>query len=111
MSPPTPHAAPAAAAKPSGPKRLSKKEVKRIASAAKSKIMRCYFMHADVDGRETIKIQIRISPAGDVIAAKVKGKHARDQVGACVSNVVRSLKFPRSSGASTKHYVRYTVGG
>ena len=98
-------------AAPAGKGKLSKHQVNVVASRARSKIMRCYFTHADVDGAETLKVELRIGPDGHVISARVKGKHAKDQVGSCVSSVVKALRFPRATGASSKHTIRYTVGG
>ncbi len=108
-APPPPPAAPPKAPVAKGG--LTKKQVNAVAAGARSKIMRCYFMHADVDGSETLKVELRIGGDGHVISARVRGKHSSDQVGSCVTSVVKKLRFPRSGGASSKHQVRYTVGG
>ncbi len=110
-SPPPPVKKKAPPPPPAAKGGLTKKQVNAVASGARSKIMRCYFMHADVDGSETLKVELRIGGDGHVISARVKGKHSGDQVGSCVTTVVKKLRFPRSGGASSKHVVRYTVGG
>ncbi len=91
---------------------LSQGQVDAVAARASQKVIRCYMLYADVDGgEEQIKVQVMVNSDGSVASSKVQGKHASDQVGKCVSEAVKVLQFPQSSGAAKKYTVRYGVGG
>ena len=65
-------------------------------------------LYSDVDGgEEVIKVQLMVNSDGSVASSKVQGKHAGDQVGKCVSEAVKVLQFPQSSGTAKKYTVRY----
>ena len=91
---------------------LTQTQVDAVGAKASPKVIRCYMLYADVDGgEETIKVQLAVNTDGSVASSKVQGKHAADQVGKCVSEAVKILAFPPSSGAQKKYMVRYQVGG
>lgn len=95
----------------SGPA-LTQAQIDAVGSRASQKINRCYMLYADVDGgEEMIKVQLMVNSDGTVASSKVQGKHAADQVGKCISEAVKILTFPQSSGTAKKYMVRYTVGG
>jgi|GEM_PF-5345969 len=98
----------------SGSKRgkLSQADVSRIAGKARGSVMKCYMLHADVDGSsETIKVKIRVQGNGSVQQARVLGKYGKNEVGKCIGNAVKKLTFPHTGGATASHTVRYSVGG
>ena len=93
-------------------KALTSDDVSRIAKTAKSKVMDCYMDHGDVDGgRVTFRVKVYVTAAGTVQNAKVMGKAGSGALGACIVSKVKTLRFPQSSGATSTHTVRYTVGG
>ncbi len=91
---------------------LSQAQVDAVATRASRKVVRCYMLYADQDGREdAIKAQVTVHSDGSVVSSAVQGKHANDQVGRCISEAVKALQFPPSGGAPKKYTIRYAVGG
>lgn len=92
--------------------KLTQGEVSTIAGRAKGSVMKCYMLHADVDGSsETIKVKLRVLGNGGVQQARVLGKYGKSEAGKCIENAAKKLLFPSTGGATSSYTVRYAVGG
>lgn len=92
--------------------KLSQAEVSGIAGKARGSVMKCYLLHADVDGsNETIKVKLRVQGSGTVQTARVLGKYGKSEVGKCISAAVKKLVFPATGATTASYTVRYAVGG
>jgi predicted Zn finger-like uncharacterized protein len=89
---------------------LDSATVKSVFERGAQKVMRCFLLHADVDGgRESIATSAMVNADGTVASARVTGKYDRTTVGKCVADVVKALAFPQSSGAAKKVSFTYQV--
>jgi len=69
---------------------LTKAYILSIVKDAKPDIDTC---GASLTAETTVKTHFTIDPSGEVVDVKVSGKHAKDQVGACLKQKLAALRF------------------
>ncbi|MBM4344623.1 MAG: zinc-ribbon domain-containing protein [Deltaproteobacteria bacterium] len=91
---------------------LTPGQVAEYGKRATKAVVNCYLLHAEDQGDDTIKVTALVNSSGAVERASVMGKHANNKAMAgCISEAVKKIVFPQSSGASKKYQLAYRVGG
>lgn len=91
---------------------LTPGQVAEYGKRATKAVVNCYLLHAEDQGDDTIKVQALVNSSGNVERATVMGKHANNKAMAgCISEAVKKILFPQSSGAAKKYQLAYRVGG
>jgi predicted Zn finger-like uncharacterized protein len=88
---------------------LSQSLVNTIAAKVNKKVLTCVML-GDVEGETALKVSVTVNSDGSVMNAAVQGKFAKTPVAHCVSDAVKTLVFPQSSGPAKKYTLKYAVG-
>ena len=78
--------------------RIDRSDVSKAMSKVSGRAGKCQKIE---DVNETVSVKFTVSPSGQILKAKAKGKHENSKTGLCVVKAVKSATFPPFNGRPT----------